>query len=134
MLNIKYKRKPEAILNMTPMIDIVFLLLIFFLLTTNFIAQEGIDVNLPQAMASNPKQKEEITVYITSQGRVFLGEEELGDDQLFDRLSSLIGDDQDKMVTVRADRQIILNKVIKVMDIAKSCGAASLCIATQRDL
>ena len=133
MLDIKYKRKPEAILNMTPMIDIVFLLLVFFLLTTNFITQEGIDVKLPQANATSPQAQEDITIYITREGKVFLRGEEVTDAQLYTGLRSLIGDDRNKLVTVKADRQIVLNKVVKIMDIARTSGAFRLCIATERD-
>jgi biopolymer transport protein ExbD len=133
MLDIKYKRKPDALLNMTPIIDIVFLLLIFFLLSTNFMTQEGINVNLPLAESTAPQTQEEITVYITHEGLAFLKNEQVSDAQLYTRLKSLIGDDPEKLVTVKADRQIVLNRVVKVMDIIKSAGAGRLCIATERD-
>lgn len=133
MLDIKYKRKPDALLNMTPMIDIVFLLLIFFLLTTNFITQEGINVNLPRAMSTNPQTQEEIIIYITREGRVFIRNEEVNEAQLYKNLKSLIGDNPGKSVTIKADKQVILNAVVKVMDIVKSSGAGRLCIATERD-
>ena len=133
MLDIKYKRKPDALLNMTPIIDIVFLLLIFFLLSTNFMTQEGINVKLPLAENTAPQTQEEITVYITHEGLVFLKNELLSDAQLYTKLKSLIGDDQERLVTVKADRQIVLNRVVKVMDIIKSAGAGRLCIATERD-
>jgi biopolymer transport protein ExbD len=133
MLDIKYKRKPDALLNMTPIIDIVFLLLIFFLLSTNFMTQEGINVNLPLAESTALQTQEEITVYITHEGLAFLKNEQVSDAQLYTRLKSLIGDDPEKLVTVKADRQIVLNRVVKVMDIIKSAGAGRLCIATERD-
>jgi len=133
MLEIKYKRKPDALLNMTPIIDIVFLLLIFFLLTTNFMTQEGINVNLPLAENTAPQTQEEITVYITHEGLAFLKNEQVSDAQLYARLKSLIGDDPQRLVTVKADRQIVLNRVVNVMDIIKSAGAGRLCIATERD-
>lgn len=118
---------------MTPMIDIVFLLLIFFLLTTNFITQEGINVNLPQAKSASPQTQEEITIYITREGCVFLKNEEVNEAQLYKLLKSLIGDDSGKYVTIKADNQVVLNAVVKVMDIVKSSGAERLCIATERD-
>lgn len=133
MLDIKYKRKPDALLNMTPIIDIVFLLLIFFLLSTNFMTQEGINVKLPLAENTAPQTQEEITVYITHEGLVFLKNEKLSDAQLYTKLKSLIGDDPERLVTVKADRQIVLNRVVKVMDIIKNAGAGRLCIATERD-
>ena len=133
MIDIKYERKPEALLNMTPMIDIVFLLLIFFLLTTNFITQEGIHVNLPEANATTALTQEEITVYVTRAGGIFLQNEEVDEARLYKRLKSLIGANQETVVTIKADRQTILNKVISVMDITKRAGAGRLCIATERE-
>jgi biopolymer transport protein ExbD len=133
MIDIKYKRKPEALLNMTPMIDIVFLLLIFFLLTTNFITQEGINVNLPNARSTALQTKEEITIYITREGRFFIKDEEFNEEKLYKRLKSLVGDDPGKLVTIRADKDVVLNTVVKVMDTIKSSGAEKLCIATESD-
>lgn len=115
------------------MIDIVFLLLIFFLLTTNFITQEGLNISLPNASSTSPQTQEEIIIYITREGRVLIKNEEVNEAQLYKGLKSLIGDDQGKPVTIRADKNVVLNVVVKVMDILKSCGAGRLCIATERD-
>ncbi|MGA1839772.1 MAG: ExbD/TolR family protein [bacterium] len=133
MIEIKYKRKPDALLNMTPMIDIVFLLLIFFLLTTNFITQEGINVNLPNARATGAQTQEEITIHITREGRVFIKNEEVNEAELYKTLKSLIRNDPGKPLTIRADKDVVLDAVVKVMDTAKSSGAQKLFIATERD-
>jgi len=71
MMEIKYRRKLDASLNMTPMIDIVFLLLIFFLLTTNFITEEGIKVKLPQAKSTTAQTQEDITMFISKDWKLF---------------------------------------------------------------
>lgn len=134
MIEIPYTRRLDATMNMTPMIDIVFQLLIFFLLTTNFMTTEGIGVKLPQARSTAAQTQEEITVFIAKEGRILIGAEEFNESQLFDRLSMLIGNDPHKLVIVKADREIILNKAVKVMDIAKTAGAERLCIATEADL
>lgn len=133
MIEIKYRRKLDATLNMTPMIDIVFLLLIFFLLTTNFITEEGINVKLPQARSTAAQTQEDITVVISKEGKILIRNDELNESQLFDRLSALIGSDPHKLVIIKADREIVLNKAVKVMDIAKTAGAERLCIATEAD-
>ena len=118
---------------LTSIIDIVFLLLIYFLLTTNFMVDEGIKVKLPQARAAAPQTEETITVYVDQQGRAFLGTEEVSIARLFDRLKEMIGGQQNKLVVIRADRAVILNKAVKVMDIAKAAGAGRLCLATEKD-
>lgn len=118
---------------LTALIDIVFLLLIYFLLTTNFMVDEGIKVKLPQAKASAPQTEKVITVYVDREGRAFLDKTEVSDAQLFDRLRELIGNEANKLVVVRADREVILNKAVKVMDVAKAAGAGRLCLATEKD-
>ena len=118
---------------LTSLIDIVFLLLIYFLLTTNFMVEEGIKIKLPQARAAAPQTEEVITVYVDQQGRAFLGTQEVSISRLFDRLKDMIGNRQNKLVVVRADRAVILNKAVKVMDVAKAAGAGRLCLATEKD-
>lgn len=129
------RRKPRYPIQMpmTPLIDIVFMLLIYFLLTTNFMVDEGIKIKLPQANAAAPQTEEVITVFVDTQGRAFLEEREVSLGQLFDRLKEKIGSRPDQLVVVRADRAVILNKAVRVMDIAKAAGAGRLCLATEKD-
>ena len=129
------KRPPyEVKMPLTSLIDIVFLLLVYFLLTTNFLVDEGIKIKLPQAWAAAPQTEETITVYVDHQGQAFLGDEQISLDRLFDRLKEKIGAQQDELVVVRADRSVMLNKAVKVMDIAKAAGAGRLCLATEKEL
>jgi biopolymer transport protein ExbD len=128
------KRERYAIqAPLTSLIDIVFMLLIYFLLTTNFMVDEGIKVKLPQAKASAPQVKKEITVYVDESGQAYLMNQPVALDQLFNRLKRMIGNDPDRLVVVKSDRRVILNKAVKVMDVAKAAGAGRLCLATEKD-
>jgi biopolymer transport protein ExbD len=129
------KKRPRYQIQapLTALIDIVFLLLIYFLLTTNFMVDEGIKIKLPQAKASMPQTEETITVYVDRDGRSYLDNREIAFTELFKRLKAMIGDRNDKLVVVRADRGVILNKAVKVMDVAKAAGAGRLCLATEKD-
>ena len=119
---------------LTSLIDIVFLLLIYFLLTTNFIVEEGIKVKLPNARASVPQIKQEITVFVDQQGMAYLDEKKVPLDILFTRLKQKIGNDPDRLVIIKADKTVILNKAVRVMDIAKAAGASRLSLATEKGL
>jgi biopolymer transport protein ExbD len=119
---------------LTSLIDIVFLLLIYFLLTTNFMVDEGIKIKLPQAKAAAPQTQEEITIYVDKDGRAYLMNKETPLNILFEQLKEMIGGQKDKLVVIRADRAVILNKAVKVMDLAKAAGAGRLCLATEKDL
>lgn len=131
-----YRRKRaryEIQAPLTSLIDIVFLLLIYFLLTTNFMVDEGIKIKLPQARASKPQVEESITVYVDKEGQSYLNNEQITIGNLFKRLRDMISEKKDTLVVIRADRGVILNKAVKVMDVAKAAGAGRLCLATERD-
>jgi biopolymer transport protein ExbD len=119
---------------LTSLIDIVFLLLIYFLLTTNFIVEEGIKIKLPHATASAPQVKQEITVYVDREGDAYMADQKIPIDQLYALLKEKIGNDPDRLVIIKADKTVILNKAVKVMDIAKAAGAARLSLATEKGL
>jgi len=128
----KKRPRDKLQLPLTALIDIVFLLLIYFLLTTNFMVAEGINVSLPQAQGGAPQTQEDITVYVDREGRAFLLDQEVPLDQLLKRLRELIGGQKERLVIVKADRSVILNKAVRVMDLAKAAGAGKLCLATEK--
>ena len=129
----KTRARMKVEVPLISLIDIVFLLLIYFLLTTNFLVDEEIKINLPQAKASTPQIEKDITVHINREGKAFLGNKEISLASLFDRLKEMIGNDTDRLVLVKADRAVILNKVVKVMDVVKAAGAGRLCLATEKE-
>ncbi|MFO7496194.1 MAG: biopolymer transporter ExbD [Desulfobacterales bacterium] len=119
-------------LPLTSLIDIVFLLLIYFLLTTNFMVEEGIAVQLPQASAAKPLAEQMLTIHVDPQGRVFIDQQPVALDQLFERLKVLLAEDPDRLVVIRADRSVVLDNAVRVMDVAKAAGAGRLLLATER--
>ena len=127
------KSRYQMQMPLTSLIDIVFLLLIYFLLTTNFMVDEGIKIKLPQAKASAPQTEQTITVYVDREGRSYLNNQEVSLGALFTRLKEMIGAKRDKLVVVRADRSVILTKAVRVMDVVKAAGAGRLCLATEKD-
>ena len=133
LVHARKRKRFQVQIPLTSLIDIVFLLLIYFLLTTNFMVDEGIKIKLPQAKAAAPQTEEVITVYVDQEGRAFLGPDEVSLAELFDRIKEKIGSKQDELVVIRADRAVILNKAVKVMDIVKAAGAGRLCLATEKD-
>ena len=133
LVHARKRKRFQVQIPLTSLIDIVFLLLIYFLLTTNFMVDEGIKIKLPQAKAAAPQTEEVITIYVDKEGRAFLGTDEVPLAQLFDLIKEKIGSKNNELVVIRADRAVILNKAVKVMDIAKAAGAGRLCLATEKD-
>ena len=95
---------------------------------------EGIKIKLPQARAAAPQTQQEITVYVDADGRAFLMSKQISEDDLFKEIRKMIDGNKDRLVVVKADRTVALNKAVKVMDLAKAAGAARLCLATEKGL
>ena len=124
----RYKRMTS--LNPISIADIVLLLLIFFLLTSTFVIQQGIRVKLPKAFSEESATPDRITITMTKEGQLFLGDELVGLDNLEVLLKEGIEEMGSPLVVIRADRLIIIEKAIRVMDIAREAGAEKLLIAT----
>ena len=118
-------------LDIAPLIDIVFLLLIFFMLTANFIMQPGIKLTLPQAATAKPQEEENIIVFITKDNRIYLNDREINIDELKEALKEELKTAKKKIVILKADEKINLGLAVKVMDIAKEAGTEGLVISTQ---
>jgi biopolymer transport protein ExbD len=135
MLEFKQKKNPYQIqAPLTSLIDIVFLLLIYFMLTTNFIVEEGIKIKLPNAKASASQVKQEITIFVDKEGATYIANAQIPIDQLYTKIKQMINNKTDQLVVVKADRTVVLNKAVRVMDIAKAAGASRLCLATEKGL
>lgn len=118
---------------LTSLIDIVFLLLIYFMLTTNFMVDEGIKIKLPKASATSPQTQKEVTIVVDQKGRAFLENQEVPLNELFAVLKERLAGREDGLVVIKADRAVILNKAVRVMDVAKAAGAGRLVLATEKD-
>jgi biopolymer transport protein ExbD len=129
------KPEDDATLDMTPMIDIVFQLLIFFMVTTTFSQASsntsGIEVNLPKATTKEVQQQaDDIVVALTTDGKLIIDGAEYRPDQLRDRLTALSKSKPGASVIVQADISVHHGKVVEIMDIAKSAGIQRIGIAT----
>lgn len=117
---------------LTSIIDIVFLLLIYFLLTTNYMVDEGITVRLPKAQASAPQVQRELVVYIDEYGQTWVDKDSVSEDRLFTEVKARLAQRDNKSVIIRADRDLVLDKAVHVMDLVKAAGAGKLCLATEK--
>jgi len=133
---IRFKRKTlKPQFSLTPLIDMVFLLLIFFLLTANFLREEGVSVRLPYAKTGTITQKtEELTVYLTANGKIFLEKKPLTLEQLYQIFCHKIEKTKHLMVTIKADKATPIEWVVRVMDRARLAGVRKIFIATEREI
>ncbi len=131
VLEFEGRKKVNMNLNMAPLIDIVFLLLIFFMLSSNFISQTGIKLTLPESESSKIHSDKENVVFISSESDIYLNEKKVSLDELQSLLTVKLDAAQKKNVIIKADKKIDLELAVKVMDIAKEAKAEGLIISTE---
>lgn len=125
------RKKVDTHLNIAPLIDVVFLLLIFFMLSSHFVTEPGIKLTLPTSVTAKLYPDEDITIYISEDNSVYLNREEVTLDDLPDILRTKIQTSGKKTVIIKADEKIDLGLAVKVMDIAKQAEAEGLVISTK---
>ena len=122
--------QPLADINVTPLVDVMLVLLIIFMITAPLLAK-GVKVNLPQAKAAQPlNQKDPIIVTIGKDGKVSLGSDATTIEALVDGVRTLMGDDLTRVVHVRGDNDAVYGEVVKVMDRLASNGITHIAIMT----
>ena len=129
----KFKRKVKiemGSLDIAPLIDVVFLLLIFFMLTSSYIFQPGIRVDLPRAVTSEVLHRELLIVTVTSLNSIYINERPTEWDELVSRLALAAADDQP--VLIRADKNASLGRIIEVWDVCRQINIKQISIATSQ--
>lgn len=121
----------EATLDMTPMLDIVFIMLIFFIVTTVFVKEAGIDVVKPEADQAVLKKNANIFVAITEDGDVWLDKRQVDVDTVRTNIERLLAEQPSDVVFVQADENAEHGLVIKVMDQIKAAGIDRIAIAAK---
>jgi biopolymer transport protein ExbD len=127
------RKREEPRIELTPMVDVVFLLLIFFMISTTFIDTPGIAVKLPESSAPTlTKTPEEVEVALSREGEIFLRGEAVSLGQLAERLRDYQAQAADMTFMLRADEQALHGRVVQVMDIAREAGFGRLAMATEK--
>ncbi len=130
------RRRSSAVLNLTPLIDIVFLLLVFFLLTAHFIEEQQVEIELPVASSSGAANElEHVEVIITPDGALWLNGQPLppalDEAGLVAALKAALGEQERRRVRLRGDTEARFGLAVRVMDAARLAGATSLDILTE---
>ena len=115
---------------MAPMIDVVFLLLIFFMLTSNFVIQPGIKVSLPRAITSEVMSSENFIVTLTGQDLLFLNDKPITINELVTQLKNAAV--ENKSLLLKADTSASLGRVVEIWDLCRELGIPQINIATNQ--
>jgi len=116
--------------DLTPLINVFFLLFIFFMFTSSFIFQPGIKVSLPKAITSEVIQEEGAILTITNADKIFLGDREISKDELASKLRFIAK--EKSSLLIKADSGASLGRVVEVWDMCRNEGVSQANIATSR--
>lgn len=136
-MKLQHHAKEEPTVDLTSLIDVVFLLLIFFMVSTTFERETVLKVDLPEASSVEDREDvpETLELVIDSEGRMFLNDQRLLDSNantIRAAMQQLAGERRDVPLILRADRQTPHHFVVTTMDVAAQLGFVNLSIATDR--
>ncbi|ATD00808.1 MAG: biopolymer transporter ExbD [Pseudomonadota bacterium] len=130
LANVFQEEENEEI-NMTPMLDVVFIMLIFFIVTATFVKEAGIDVNRPEAATAVQKERANILVAISDKGEIWINKRQVDVRAVQANIERLHAENPQGSVVIQADKKATTDTLIKVMDAARSAGVFDVSIAAQ---
>ena len=133
----KFKRhteleKGQLAIDIAPLIDMVFQLLIFFMLTSSFVIQPGIKVNLPKAVTSEAIHEKSLVILVTNSDLIYLNERAITKEELNSRLR--ITAKEKKPLLIKADRRASMGKIVEIWDMCRDAGISQINIATSQEI
>jgi biopolymer transport protein ExbD len=126
------RRRAELVVDITPLIDIIFQLVLFFMVSTTFVTTPGIEVELPRSSSDVIlREKAEVRVWVTAEGSVLVDEQPVDWAGLEGAFRRAMQEDTATLVVIKADKSVGHGRVVAVMDLARSMGLSNLAIATE---
>lgn len=128
-MRLRRDHQEETELDLTPMLDVVFIMLIFFIVTTSFVKEAGIEVNPPTASTAEQQDKGNIFIAITEQGEVWLDRRQVDIRTVRSIVSRLHASNPEGAVVVQADKDARTEVLLQVMDQVRLAGVENVAIA-----
>ena len=122
----------EAQIDMTPMLDIVFIMLIFFIVTASFVKESGITVDKPDAETASKRPKANIFIGIDNRGDIYMLKNKVEKDAVKTTLQDMLLENPESTVVVQADSRAEAESLLKVLDAAKAAGVKNISVAAEQ--
>jgi biopolymer transport protein ExbD len=129
-MRFREKRLTKSIINLTPMVDMLFLILLFFLVTSSFIEQPNIKLELPSSKYAATSKLEEKVLTISQDGKLFFQNKPVERTDLIPVLKNAFSGQSDKTLVMRADKNVSYGVIVDVMDAAKGAGLKKIIAST----
>lgn len=122
----------ETELDMTPMLDIVFIMLIFFIVTTSFVKESGVTVSSPSAQSASQQESVNIYIAITAEGEVWIDRKPVDPRSVRAIVARLHADNPEGSVIIQSDEEATTGILVEVMDQVRLAGIEAIAIAADR--
>ncbi len=122
----------ESQVDITPLIDIVFIMLIFFIVTATFVKEAGIDVNKPDAPTAEVKKKANILIAIDANNNIWLDRRKIDIRSVIPNIKRLRSENPQGSVVIQADEESKNKMLVEVMDAARQAGVVNIALAAER--
>ena len=119
--------------NLTPLIDVVFILLILFIVTSSFVKEAGIDVNRPSAETTVRKERGNIIIAITKEGHVWIDKRQVDRRSVRANVARLHAENPEGTVVIVADKESRMGSMVEVMDQVRLAGVTNIAVAASRN-
>ena len=123
------RRKSESEVNLTPMLDVVFIMLIFFIVTASFVKESGIEISRPGASTAVRKEKGNILIAISANDQIWMNRRQVDPRALRANIERLHAENPQGSVVIQADKAAKTGLLVQVMDAARSAGVKSVSLA-----
>ncbi len=131
-MNFSRSRRVEPVVDVTPLIDIIFQLVLFFMVSTTFVSAPGIEVDLPRSSSDTVlRDTDDLNIWVSNDGAVYIEEDAVDFKGLTEALSEAARRNPSTLVVIKADKEVGHGRVVTVMDAARSRGLTQLAIATE---
>ncbi len=123
------RRKNESEVNLTPMLDVVFIMLIFFIVTASFVKESGIEISRPGASTAVKKERGNILIAISANDQIWMNRRQVDPRALRANIEKMHAENPQGAVVIQADKEAKTGLLVQVMDAARSAGVKEISLA-----
>ncbi len=130
-MQFRTRKRRKVIINITSLIDVMFMLMLFLLISTTFLEQQGIKLELPSAQTAAAVEEKDYVLFVDKESKMFLNDRQVGMENLENKIKEALPAMKNQALVLKADQDIPHGFVVKVMDVARRSGVKKLIIGTK---
>jgi biopolymer transport protein ExbD len=125
------EKKKKILLNITPLVDVLLILIVFFVVTSTFMEQPGIKLELPKSQTADLQRIEKAVLIVSADSKLIFRNKEISLDELPSILKDAMQESMDKSLIISADKVVHHGLIVSIMDIARQSGVEKLVVSTE---